>query len=145
MDGHTKVSDHLSVINGIVSELETVGVKIDDEDKSLILARSLSSSYEHIKPVLIYGKKALSFEEVTSKIISKDRRLKGEENTSSNSVLVARGRSYVKKNNETNVRCLKCGKLGHIKYKFSNRAASEKGSKLNASNVSLVMREVDLF
>ncbi|XP_050898059.1 ubiquitin carboxyl-terminal hydrolase 9 [Lathyrus oleraceus] len=84
------VSDHLSVLYGIVSELETIGVKIDDEDKDLRLMLSLSSSYEHIKPVLIYGKESLSFEEVSSKI-------EGEDNTSSNSVLVDRGRPYVKK------------------------------------------------
>ncbi|CAK8565132.1 unnamed protein product [Lathyrus sativus] len=37
MNEHTKVSDHLSVLNGNVSELETIGVKIDDEDKALRL------------------------------------------------------------------------------------------------------------
>ncbi|CAK8540716.1 unnamed protein product [Lathyrus sativus] len=104
MDEHTKVSDHLSALNGIASELEIIGVKIDDEDKALRLIWSLPSSYEHIKPILIYGKETLNFEEVAGKIISEERRLKGEENTSSNSVSVARGRSYVKKNNETNVR-----------------------------------------
>ncbi|CAK8537081.1 unnamed protein product [Lathyrus sativus] len=105
MDEHTKVYDHLSVLNGIVPELETIGVKIDDEDKALRLIWSLPSSYVHIKPVLIYENETLSFEEVASKIVSEERRLKGEENTSSNSVLVARGRSCVKKNNETSVRC----------------------------------------
>ncbi|CAL5194565.1 unnamed protein product [Lathyrus oleraceus] len=101
MDEHMKVFVHLSVLNCIFSELETIGVKIDVEDKALRLTWSLSSSYEHIKPVLVYGKETLSFEEVAIKITSEERRLKGEENTSSNSVLVARGRSYVKKNNET--------------------------------------------
>ncbi|CAK8573792.1 unnamed protein product [Lathyrus sativus] len=141
MDEHTKVSDHLSVLNGIVSKLETIGVKIDDEDKDMRLIWSLPSSYEHIKPVLIYGKKTLSFQEVDSKIIYEERRLKGEENTSSNSVLVARGRSYVKKNNEMGVRCWKCGKLGHIKYKCPNGAALEKGYESNTNNVSLAVRE----
>lgn len=100
MDEHTEVSDHLSVLNGIVYELETIGVKIDDEDKTSRLIWCLSSSYEHIKLVLIYEKETLRFEEVVSKIISEERRLKDEENNSSYPVLVARGRSYVKKNNE---------------------------------------------
>lgn len=104
MDEHTKVFDHISVLNAIISELETTGVKIDDEDKALRLIWSFTYSYKHIKLVLIYGKETLSFEEVASKIFSKERRLKGEENTSSNSLLVARGRSYVKKNNEIGVR-----------------------------------------
>ncbi|CAK8574851.1 unnamed protein product [Lathyrus sativus] len=136
-----KVSNHLSVLNNIVSELETIGVKIDDEDKVLRLIRSLPSSYEYIKLVLIYVKEIFNFEEVASKIISEERRLKGEENTSSNSVLVARGRSYIKKNNETSVRCWKYGKLGHINNKCLYGATPEKGSESNTSNVYLVVRE----
>lgn len=54
MDEHMKVSDNLSVLNGIVYELETIGVKIHDEDKALRLIWSIPSSYEHIKPILIY-------------------------------------------------------------------------------------------
>ncbi|CAK8533687.1 unnamed protein product [Lathyrus sativus] len=145
MDEHTKVSDHLSVLNGIVSELETIRVKTDDEDRVLRFIWPLPSSYEHIKHVLIYGKETLSFEEVASNIISEERRLKDKENTSSNSVLVASGRSYVKKNNEMGVRFWKCGKLGHIKYKCPDGAALEKDSESNANNVSLAVREDDLL
>ncbi|CAL5198186.1 unnamed protein product [Lathyrus oleraceus] len=144
MDEHKKVSDHLSVLNGIVSDLETIGVKIDDEDKALRLIWSLPSSYDHIKHVLIYEKETLSFEEVASKIIFEER-LKGVENTSSNLVLVARGMSYVKKNNETGVRFWKCGKLGHIKYKCPDGAMLEKDSESNVSNLSLVVSEDDLL
>ena len=32
-----KISDHLGVLNGVVSELESIGVKIDEEDKGLRL------------------------------------------------------------------------------------------------------------
>ncbi|CAL5211080.1 unnamed protein product [Lathyrus oleraceus] len=141
VDEHTKVSDHLSVLNGIFYELETIGVEINDEDKALRLIWSLPSSYEHIKHVLIYDKETLSFEEVASKIISEERRLKDEDNTTSNSMLFARGMSYVKKNNETGVRCWKCGKHGHIKYKCHDGEALEKGTELNASNVSLAVRD----
>ncbi|KAL2513195.1 Oxysterol-binding protein-related protein 1C [Abeliophyllum distichum] len=56
MNVGTKISDHLKVFNGIVSELEAIGVKLDDEDKVLRLIWSLPSSYEHIKPILMYGK-----------------------------------------------------------------------------------------
>lgn len=87
----------------------------------------------------------MSFEEVASKIIFEERRLKGGENTSSNSMLVARGRSYVKKNNETSVSCWKYGKLGHKMYKCSDGVVSEEDSESNACNVSLVMREDDLL
>jgi len=61
----------------------------------LRLIWSVSSSCEHIKPVLIYGKKTLTFEKVSSKIIVEERRLEGENNTSSNLVLLAKGGTYV--------------------------------------------------
>ncbi|CAK8568920.1 unnamed protein product [Lathyrus sativus] len=121
MDGHSKVYDHLSVLNDIIYGLETIRIKIDDEDKDLRLIWYLSSSYEHIKPVLIHGNETLSIEEVSIKIIYEEIRSKGEDNTSSNSLLVARGRPYVKKNNETCVRCWKCGMVGHVKCMASNQ------------------------
>lgn len=46
---------------------------------------------------MIYENETLNFEEVVSKIVFEERRMKGDDNTSSNSVLVARGMSYVKK------------------------------------------------
>lgn len=64
-----KIFYHLSVLNGIISDLETTRVNIDDEDKTLRLIWSLTSSYENIKHVLIYGKETLRFEEVTSNIL----------------------------------------------------------------------------
>lgn len=145
IDEHTKVSDHLSVLNVIVSKLETIGVNIDDEDKTLRLIWPLSSSYEPIKPLLIYGKKTLSFEEVDSKIISEERKLKGENNSSSNSVLIVKGKSYVKKTNETGVRCWKSGKIRHVKYKCPDGVTLEKSIESNASNVSLDLGGNDLL
>jgi hypothetical protein len=63
----------LSVLNGIVSELEALGVQMDDEDKALRLIWSLPSPYEHMKPILIHGKEKIFFSEVTSKLLSKER------------------------------------------------------------------------
>jgi len=71
MDEGTKISDHLSTLNNIVSELESSEVKIDDKDKTLRLISPLPPSYVHLKAVLMYGKKSLSFEEVATKIFLK--------------------------------------------------------------------------
>ena len=35
---------HLNVINGLITQLANLGVKIDDEDKVIVLLKSLSSS-----------------------------------------------------------------------------------------------------
>lgn len=73
-----------------------------------------------------YRKKILSFEEITSKCIFKERRLKGRNNNLSNSILVIREMSYAKKNNKISVRCWKYKNIGHIKYMEFNGALSEK-------------------
>ncbi|PON89231.1 hypothetical protein TorRG33x02_150940 [Trema orientale] len=77
MNEGTKISDHLSVLNSIVSELEVIGVKIEDEDKALRFIWSLPPSYEHMKPILVYGKETVVFSEIISKLLSEERRLMG--------------------------------------------------------------------
>jgi len=79
MGDDTKVSYHLSNLNEIVCELETIGVKVEEEDISQRLIWSLPSSYELIKPVLMYDKKTLSFDEIASKILFEERRMKSNE------------------------------------------------------------------
>ncbi|XP_058745971.1 uncharacterized protein LOC131618829 [Vicia villosa] len=50
-------------LEGLYQGKESIGVKIDNEDKASRLIWYLPSSYEHIKHVSIYGKETLSFEE----------------------------------------------------------------------------------
>lgn len=114
MEAGTKISDHLSALNGIVSELEAIRVKINDKDKALRLIWSLPSTYEHIKPILMYGKEIMSFTEVTSKLISEESRLGGQNIPSDNMEIVTengkRGNSMRKK-----VTCWNRGQTGHVK------------------------------
>ena len=44
----TTVLEHLNFFNKVISELLTVDVKIDEENKALIFLSSLSQSYDHI-------------------------------------------------------------------------------------------------
>ncbi|KAL2454374.1 CCHC-type domain-containing protein [Abeliophyllum distichum] len=119
MNAGTNILDHSSVMNGIISELEAIGIKLDDEDKALRLIWSLPSSYEYIKPILMYGKETVSFEEVTSKLIFEERRLSGGSNISSeNSLLVA---EKWKKNNsmKRKIFCWNCGQPGLVRKNCS--------------------------
>ncbi|KAF6149224.1 hypothetical protein GIB67_026080, partial [Kingdonia uniflora] len=50
MNEGTSVGDHLGSLNGIVSELESIGVKVEDEDKALQVIWSLPSSFKHLQP-----------------------------------------------------------------------------------------------
>ena len=114
MDGDTKISDHLSILNNIVSKLEAIRVKMEDENKTLRLVLSLPSSYKHMKPILMYGKETLKFTDVTSKLLSEEKRMEGSNTTSSEgTVLVTR--QGKKKNSGRNLTCWKCGQSGHVK------------------------------
>jgi hypothetical protein len=91
-------------------------VKMDDEDKALRLILSLPSSYEHMKPILIHGKEKILFSEVTSKLLSEERRLSGGHNsTSENSALVVANWKKKKKPMKGNLVCWGAGNLDTLK------------------------------
>ena len=52
----------------MIGELIAVDVKIDEEDKVLILLSSLSQSYDNVVTTMLYSKKTLILEEVNSPI-----------------------------------------------------------------------------
>ena len=70
----TKMLEHLHFFNKVISELLTVNVKIDEEDKTLILLNSFSQSYDHIVITMFYGKKTLILEEVAATLLSNEIR-----------------------------------------------------------------------
>ena len=49
--------EHLNFFNKVISKLLAVDVKIDEEDKALILLSSLPQSYDHIITIMLYSKK----------------------------------------------------------------------------------------
>jgi len=57
----TAVLEHLNFYKKVINELLTVNVKIDKEDKALIILSSLPESYDHIITTILYGKKTLIF------------------------------------------------------------------------------------
>jgi len=100
---------------------------------------SLPPSYVHLKSVLMYGKESLSFEEVATKIISEERRMKSDESTSSCSMLLTRSGANGKKIHAKNMSCWKCGMSGHLKRNCPGGAVSDKDYEASASNVSLIL------
>ena len=67
----TTVLEHLNFFNKIINEFLTVDVKIDDENKVLILLSSLSQSHDHIVTTILYSKKTLILKEVLSTLLIK--------------------------------------------------------------------------
>ena len=55
----TAVLEYLNFFNKVINELLTVDIKINEEDKTLILLSSLPESYDHNVTIIFYGKKTL--------------------------------------------------------------------------------------
>ena len=74
MNEGTVVLEHLNFFNKVISELLDVDVKIDEEDKTLILLSLLPQPYDHIITTMLYGKETLILEEVMSSLLSNEIR-----------------------------------------------------------------------
>ena len=74
---------YLNFFKKVINELLVVDVKIDREDKALILLSLLPQSYDHIITTMLCGKKSLIFEQITSTHLSNEirKRLNQEEQT----------------------------------------------------------------
>lgn len=121
----TSISDHLSILNGIVSELESIGVKIDDEDQVLRLIWSLPPFYEHMKPILIHGKEKIIFSEVTSKFLIEERKLVGGKNNSSENLILFNAAEKSKNFTRKKVGvCWMCRQSRHVKKNCPKGGAS---------------------
>jgi len=95
----TAVLEHLNFFNKIISELLAVDVKINKEDKVLILLSSLSKSYDHIVTTMLYGKETLILEEVMATLLSIRIRRRPNQDVQKGSslvVMVSKGREEKK-------------------------------------------------
>ena len=53
------VVEQLTEFNKIIDDLQNIDVKLDDEDKALLLLNSLPRSFEHFKDALLYARSPL--------------------------------------------------------------------------------------
>ena len=60
----TPVLQHLNVFNKILSDLLALEVKLEEEDRALLLLSSLSQSYDYLATTIMYGKKTLELKNV---------------------------------------------------------------------------------
>ncbi|GJV93171.1 transferase, chloramphenicol acetyltransferase-like domain protein [Tanacetum coccineum] len=67
-----KISEHIDEFNKIVLDLANIEVKFEDEDLALLLLTSLPASYEHFVDTLLYGREALTLEDVMATLNSKE-------------------------------------------------------------------------
>ncbi|GKB23463.1 hypothetical protein Tco_0862864 [Tanacetum coccineum] len=72
MPAGQKISEHIDKLNKIVLDLANIKVKFEDEDLALLLLTSLPASYEHFVDTLLYGREALTLEDVMAILNSKE-------------------------------------------------------------------------
>ena len=122
----TPVQKHLNAFNSILVDLESLDVKIEGEDKVILLGVSLPLSYKHFKEIMLYSNSnTISFEYVKSNLLSKEK-FDLDIHADSAEGLVVRGKTTEKRNgnrskNRSKPRnphagktCNYCGKLGYI-------------------------------
>lgn len=118
----TPVQQHLNKFNSILVNLESLNVKIEDEDKAILLVVSLPSSYKHFKEIMLYSNSnTISFEDVKSNLLS-NKKFDLDIHADSAKGLVVRGKPEKgngknrskSKNSHAGKTCNYCGKLGHI-------------------------------
>ena len=138
MVGGTKIFNYLSVLNGIVSELEAIGVKFKDEDNALRLLWSLPTSYKSLLPTLMYEKETMDLEEVISTLLSEERRLSGEGNETTNVSTLAVVENWKKDKYKNKGVCWGCGQSGQLKRDCHrrNRAKSVSGSRSDTGRIT---------
>lgn len=122
MQEESDLRKHVDVFNQLVVDLSKLDVKLDDEDKAIILLCSLPPSYEHVVTTLTHGKDTVKTEEIISSLLARDlrRSKKNEamEASQAESLLVKAKHDHeagVSKSKEKGARCYKCHEFGHIR------------------------------
>jgi len=60
----TPILQNLNAFNRILSDLLALEVKLEEEEKALLLLSSLPLSYDHLATTIMYGKEILELEDV---------------------------------------------------------------------------------
>ena len=71
------MSEHLNDYSKILTNLQNLNVKIDDEVKVLLLLNSLPDAQEHLITTLLYGKEKINFHDVSNVLLNNEYRKKG--------------------------------------------------------------------
>ena len=133
-----KLHDYIDEYNKLCLDLENLDIKYDDEDKVLVLLRSLPKSYETFVDILKHGRDKLSLEDVVGALNSKELQQKVEGKNSMGDALAVRsrpekdqrskGRSRSKSSKKP-IKCFFRHEEGHIKRNFPKRKGEFQGKK----------------
>ncbi|KAH0656305.1 hypothetical protein KY285_031187 [Solanum tuberosum] len=132
--------DHLDTFNKLVMDLETAGIKKDDETLACAFLFSLTSKYRDIENSMMYSKKSITLEQVRQTLNSCDVRMhfEGDKGDETSGLFVRgrtsqQGRSRLKyrsksRVNKKNAECWSCHKKRHFERDCPMLKSNEKAS-----------------
>ena len=129
MDECGSLMEHMNVFNGYLDQLQKVDVKIDEEDKALLLLTSLPDSYDTLVTTLLYGKDTVSLEQVQSSLVSHCTQKRSSFEDGESAALAVQSENQGKKfdgrsgwsngsisnSRGKGVQCYYCKEFGHVK------------------------------
>ncbi|GJT58785.1 retrotransposon protein, putative, ty1-copia subclass [Tanacetum coccineum] len=110
-----KISEHIDKFNKIVLDLANIEVKFEDEDFALLLLTSLPASYEHFVDTLLYGREALTLEDVMATLNSKEIKEKSKAKGGDGEGLYVRGRTDRKDSHQSRGKSRSKSRGGRLK------------------------------
>ncbi|GJY42489.1 retrotransposon protein, putative, ty1-copia subclass [Tanacetum coccineum] len=117
-----KISEHIDEFNKIVLDLANIKVKLEDEDLALLLLTSLPASYEHFVDTLLYGREALTLENVVATLNSKEIKERSKAKGDDGEGLYVRGRTYRRDSRQSRGKSRSKSRCGRLKsYIFQSK------------------------
>ncbi|GJY62584.1 retrovirus-related pol polyprotein from transposon TNT 1-94 [Tanacetum coccineum] len=110
------------VLREVTGETTATGVKFEDEDLPLLLLTSLPASYEHFMDTLLYGREALTLEDVMATLNSKEIKERSKAKGDDGEGLYVRGRTDRRDSRQSN---------GKVKSKFEGLSKGTSITKIN--------------
>ncbi|GJU50579.1 hypothetical protein Tco_1220134 [Tanacetum coccineum] len=137
MPAGQKISEHIDEFNKIVLDLANIKVKFKDEDLALLLLTSLPPSYKHFVDTLLYGREALTLEDVMPILNSKEIKERGKSRSKSRG---GRLKCYIRQFEDHLKRnCPKNNRKKSIGYVKKDEQPSSSGLTYDDSEVMMVI------
>ena len=156
MQEGANLTEHVNAFNRVISDLARIEVKVEDEDRALLMLTSLPKSYKGLVVTLTYGKTSITSSEVQTALLSYDQREKktSEEGASADASdgqgLMVRNNHGGKKKKRGKVQCFHCKEWGHIRrlcpmYNKTDGAANIAHTPVDFSESETLALESELF
>ncbi|GKA15639.1 retrotransposon protein, putative, ty1-copia subclass [Tanacetum coccineum] len=151
MPAGRKISEHIDEFNKIVLDLANIEVKFEDEDLALLLLTSLPASYEHFVDTLLYGREALTLEDVMATLNSKEIKERSKAKGDDGEGLYVRGRTDRRDSRQSRgksrsksrggrLKCYICQSEDHLKRNYPKNNRDDGDERIGSARLDYGFR-----